>query len=356
MDEAGTTRDHSSVKAIIRIVLPVLAVAAVAMLAPAEARAQFGQNSDYCADRSPWKPAPQGFDSFKDLNLAVSGLGSVALAMHNTAADCITGDPRPCTSPACRYEVQTVCSFHCYSHLHLDPAHWDVRLTPSGANFLGWSGSECRPVSSASYGRTSCLAHMGQDRSVTATFGAAPDTQAPAPAPVVSVEPQRYSMKISWTPSSDQWLAGYEVWMAGKLAVRLAASATSYNAANLLCEASYPVSVVAFDAQNEAASAEVAARTGACQPAARPRPRTVIHVKPRRATRSRTAFFHFGYVGQVRPTKYQCKLDRGRWAHCSGLHGKRYKKLRKGTHTFSVRAGNAAGFDRTPAKWRWRIR
>jgi hypothetical protein len=351
---AGTRRERSA-GAIVRIALTALVAVIAVMLAPAEARAQFGQNSDYCADRSPWKQAPAGFDPRNVLTVGVVGGGSVGLAMHNTTADCIQGDPRPCGSASCRYEVQTVCSFHCYSHLHLDPQHWDVRLTPSGAGFLGWSGSECRPVSSATYGRTSCLALMSQDRSVTANFGA-PDTTAPAPAPVVSVSPQRYSMAISWTPSADAWLAGYEVWLGGKLAVRVPRTTTQYTANNLLCESSYPVRVVAYDAQNEAASAEAPARTGACQPAARPRPRTVIHVKPRRTTRSRTAFFHFGSVGEIRATRYQCKLDRGRWGRCSGLHGKRYRALGRGVHTFSVRAGNAAGYDRTPARWRWRIR
>jgi hypothetical protein len=275
--------------------------------------------------------------------------------MYNTQAQCISGSSTPCTS-SCTYQVQTVCSFHCYSHRHLGPQHWDVRLAASGAGFLGWAGAGCRPVPSAAYSRADCLVSMGPGgRSVNAVFGAEPDG-APAPAPVVTATVGPYSAKLSWTPSNDAWLAGYEVWLNGKLVTRLPRTMTEYAASNLLCASDYTVRIVAFDAAHETPSADRAVRTGGCAPALRPRPNTVIHVKPPRTVRSRTAFFHFGYVGQIRPTKYQCKLDRGRWARCSGVNGKRYRNLRKGSHTFLVRAGNAAGYDRTPASWRWRIR
>jgi hypothetical protein len=332
-----------------------------ALLAPGDAAAQFGGSSqDYCADRSPWKAPPPGFDPRKSLTIAVTGSGSVTPSMYGTPANCVT-PATACTGPTCTYEVQTVCAFHCYSHLHLDPQHWDVRMAaaPSaGMHFLGWSAAPadpCRPPTTTSFQRTDCIQLMDRDRTVTATFGAAPDTTAPT-APAVTVAPAPYRLAISWTASQDDYLAGYEVWLGTKLLTRTDKATLKWTALNLSCGTSYAVRIVAFDAAQETSSAEVPASTPSCAVAKPPKPNTVIHVKPPRTTKSRTAFFHFGYRGEIAATKYQCKLDKRRWVRCSGKNGVRYRALKKGYHTFRVRAGNGAGWDATPAKWRWRVR
>jgi hypothetical protein len=344
-----------------RIALLAVVAAFGTLVAPGTASAQFGGSSqDYCADRSPYKAPPPGFDSHHDLTITVSGNGSVSPSMYGTPANCIT--LKSCSGSSCTYDVQTVCAFHCYSHLHLDPQHWDVRLAPtpnSGSQFLGWSTSAdpCRPPSNASFQRTDCLQLMDRPRTVTATFGpAGTDTVAPT-APNVTVTPAPYRLGITWTASSDQYLAGYEVWLGTKLLGRTDKGTLKWTAQNLSCGTSYAVRVVAFDATNETSSADVSTATPSCAVAAPPRPNTVLHVKPPRTTKSRTAFFHFGVRGEIAATRgYRCKLDKGRWTRCSGVNGKRYRKLKKGYHTFQVRAGNAAGWDKTPAKWRWRIR
>jgi hypothetical protein len=345
-----------------RIVVLMAFAALAAAVVPGQASAQFGgQGSDFCADKSPWKNPPAGFDSTKGLTLGISGgSGTVAPSMYNTPADpsgCITPFTQ-CSAATCAYQIKTVCAFHCYSHLHMDPQHWDVRLapTPSGGAFLGWGGSDvCRPPSSASVSRSDCLVLMDRERSVVAMFGPQPDGVPPT-APAVTATADRYALNISWTASNDEYLAGYEVWVGSKMAVRLAKNQTTYRAANLSCATPYNVRVVAFDTVHEAVGQSTIA-TGACPPAAqRPRPNTALHVKPPKRTKARTAFFHFGTRGEVAATKYQCKLDKRRWARCSGLNGKRYRSLKKGYHTFRVRAGNAVGWDATPATWRWRIR
>jgi Fibronectin type III domain len=348
----GTTWGCRGASTALRLGALALVAATAVLLAPAEASAQFGTDRDYCADSSPYGVAASG-PTRTTLTVALGGPGTVSPSMYDTPASCMepTG---ACTAGACSYQVQTVCPFHCYSHRHLGPQAWDVRLSPSGSSFLGWSGAECRPVPSAAYGRADCLVLMSQDRAVTAQFGPDPDG-APDPAPALTVNPGPYWAKLSWTPANDAWLRGYEIWLNGKLVTRLPRSQTQYDLSNLLCASNYTLRVIAFDAANEASSGDVAMRTDACSPALRPRPRTVIHVKPRRVTHSRAAFFHFGYAGTIRANRFQCKVDRGRWARCSGLNGKRYRNLPKGRHTFLVRAGNAAGYDRTPATWRWRI-
>jgi hypothetical protein len=199
---------------------------------------------------------------------------------------------------------------------------------------------------------------MLTDHSVTAHFGT--DTAAPT-APGLSGQPVGpYSVNLSWSPSSDQWLAGYDVYQGSTLVDRVGAGTTTYKVENLQCRSNYSFRVEAFDpSNNSASSAPVSVRTGACigeSPSGRPVPNTIIHVKPPRSTRARSAFFHFGGRGSVLATRFQCRLDRGRWRSCPGRTGKRYRSLRRGYHTFYVRAGNANGFDRTPARWRWRIR
>jgi Fibronectin type III domain len=346
------------------LVVFALAGAVLAVL-PSTASAQIPAESwpnDHCAVRSganndgPY-PAP---DPFNDVTVAVSGSGSVAGSMHGTGAQECLNPPPPAAvcSTQCTWRAQTVCEFHCF-HNHTAPFPWWVRLEASGANFLGWT-----PASACNWSRTVarnwCVVRMLTDQSVTATFGAAPDTQPPS-APSLSAQPVGpFSVNLSWTPSSDAWLAGYDVFQGSTHVDRVGVGSTSYKVENLRCQTSYSFRVEAFDSTGlGTSSAQVSARTGACPGGGGPSgtvPNTIIHVKPPRTTRSRTAFFHFGARSGVAATRYQCKLDRGRWRACSGRLGKRYRNLKPGYHTFQVRAGNANGFDRTPSRWRWRIR
>jgi fibronectin type III domain protein/List-Bact-rpt repeat protein len=348
------------------LVLSALA-GAVLFVLPSTASAQIPAESwgnDHCAVRSgdnnngPFV-APDPFN-WVFVGVAPGGAGSVAAAMHGTGAqECLrVPDPKTCP-PSCSMEVQTVCEFHCF-HNHTAPFPWWVRLTAQpqpGYFFLGWSAN-CSWGKTAD--RTWCIVHMQTDQNVTANFGTAPDAQAPS-APGLSAQPVGpFSVNLSWTPSSDAWLAGYDVYQGSTLVDRVGRGATSYKVENLRCQTSYSFRVEAFDSTgNPGSSATVSARTGTCPGGGETGtvPNTVIHVKPSRVTRSRTAFFHFGArAGSVAATRYRCKLDRGRWVRCSGRLGKRYRNLRRGYHTFQVRAGNANGFDRTPSRWRWRIR
>jgi hypothetical protein len=345
------------------------------LLSPSPASAQIAPaptESDYCSAKS----APAGRftapDPTSNLNITISGPGSVTVArMYGSTAnveECIS--PRPLTcSTFCTFVVQTVCEFHC-QHDHIAPYPWTVELVGIAAanNYLvGWSAAPggCVPIKAAP--RTSCIVRMTTDQNVTAHFAASADTVAPTP-PVVTATPQPYAVPLSWSPSTDtslaggSWLAGYDI-HASPLRVahvaRVTASTTSFRVANLLCQTTYTFRVEAFDwSGNTTSSAPITATTGACTTGGGLlRPNTVIHVKPPKVTRSRRAYFHFGARGETAATKFQCKLNRNRWVRCSGATGKTYRRLARGRyHTFRVRAGNAAGWDPTPARYTWRIR
>lgn len=79
-------------------------------------------------------------------------------------------------------------------------------------------------------------------------------------------------------------------------------------------------------------------------------PNTRIRRGPPRSTRSRTAAFAF--TSTESRSRFQCKLDKGRWTKCRSP--KRYAGIKRGRHTFQVRAIDRAGNeDPTPAKRKW---
>ena len=81
-------------------------------------------------------------------------------------------------------------------------------------------------------------------------------------------------------------------------------------------------------------------------------PNTKLKKAPKATTKSRTATFRF--TSTEAGSKFQCKLDKKAWASCKAP--KTYKRLKKGKHTFQVRAIDKAGNrDKTPAKKTWRI-
>jgi hypothetical protein len=363
MREALVVGDRRTLLALAAI---VCGLAFASLLAPSEAAAQFNPESqgeqDYCAIQGP-KGRAAG-DPKNNLTITVTGAPSASAraTMFGTGAndtECISPNPEAGCATTCAYEVTTVCEYHCF-HDHTAPFHWTVALVPQpsppSSYFQRWEAS-CQPIKNA--GRTNCVVHMNSDQNAVAIFGAAPDTQAPT-APALSAAPGSYGASLSWTPSSDENLGGYEVFKDGALLARVPRStnSTSYAVDSLFCEATYSFQVKAYDfSGNEASSSVLSVRTAACdRPNTNPRPNTAIHVKPPKSTRSRTAFFHFGQRGTVKATKFQCKLDKGRWVSCSARTGKRYRSLKVGLHTFRVRAGNAAGFDTTPATYTWRVR
>jgi len=81
-------------------------------------------------------------------------------------------------------------------------------------------------------------------------------------------------------------------------------------------------------------------------------PNTKLKKAPKATTKSRKATF--GFASTEPGSKFQCKLDRKAWTSCKAP--KTYKNLKKGKHTFQVRAIDKAGNrDKTPAKKTWRI-
>jgi hypothetical protein len=89
-----------------------------------------------------------------------------------------------------------------------------------------------------------------------------------------------------------------------------------------------------------------------------PPPNTTLFKKPAKTTKKKTASFYWGATlnGSVLSSfKSQCKLDKQKaWKACKS--GVTYRKLRVGTHTFRVRAGNANGWDKTPVVYSWKVK
>jgi serine protease len=82
-------------------------------------------------------------------------------------------------------------------------------------------------------------------------------------------------------------------------------------------------------------------------------PNTRLARVPARATRAPRAVFTFSSTEPA--SRFECRLDRGRWTGCSSPRA--YRALRPGAHTFRVRAIDAAGnVDATPATRTWRVR
>lgn len=79
-------------------------------------------------------------------------------------------------------------------------------------------------------------------------------------------------------------------------------------------------------------------------------PNTRITRGPPKTTRSKLAVFRF--VSTERGSRFECKFDKKRWASCRTP--KRYRAVKRGRHTFRVRATDRAGnVDLSPARRTW---
>jgi subtilisin-like proprotein convertase family protein len=81
-------------------------------------------------------------------------------------------------------------------------------------------------------------------------------------------------------------------------------------------------------------------------------PQTRITKKPAKSTSSTTAAFRF--KSSEAGSRFQCKLDKGKFRPCKASYTK--KNLKPGKHTLQVRAKDKAGnLDTTPARFSWTV-
>ena len=85
-------------------------------------------------------------------------------------------------------------------------------------------------------------------------------------------------------------------------------------------------------------------------------PQTTLVSHPKRTVKTKTATLkvRFRFRADEQGAKFACKLDKGKWQACSSP---KTIKVKKGKHTFQVRATDKAGnVDSSPAKWVWRVK
>ena len=83
-------------------------------------------------------------------------------------------------------------------------------------------------------------------------------------------------------------------------------------------------------------------------------PNATITKGPKNKTKKKTATFHFSGIDARVLAGFQCSLDGGAFAACTSPHT---VKVKKGKHTFSVRATDQAGnVDGTPATDSWKVK
>ena len=83
-------------------------------------------------------------------------------------------------------------------------------------------------------------------------------------------------------------------------------------------------------------------------------PDTAISARPKDKTRKKTATFAFGGIDSGPIAGFQCSLDGGTFTTCTSTHT---VKVKKGKHTFAVRAIDQAGnIDPSPATDDWKVK
>jgi hypothetical protein len=112
------------------------------------------------------------------------------------------------------------------------------------------------------------------------------------------------------------------------------------------------VRVTVADADGDSATTVKAITVSSAPPADTTPPDTTITSGPSNPTSSTSASFAF--TSSKAGSTYECKLDAGAYAACTSP--KSYSGLSAGSHTFSVRATDAAGnTDASPATQTWTI-
>jgi len=182
------------------------------------------------------------------------------------------------------------------------------------------------------------------------TRGWSVDTVAPVAPSITSTTRGAASVSLAWADSTDvNGPVAYDVFLDGtKVATT---SLAAFTIGNLVCGHGYLAGIEAVDGLgNRSLRTSVVLAAVPCPD--RLAPNTRMLRGPSARTTSHSATFRFA---STEAGTFQCKLDRGRWAACKSP--KAYRSLKKGLHTFQVRARDRAGnLDATPAKKSWRIR
>ena len=245
-------------RAIGRLGLAVSAVVFAVLLFSPAAQAQYtptpwGAN-DTCASVGPNGRAAA--DPFNNINVTVSGGGSVtpwhvqhAGAVHLAAGATPVLDELHVRRPD---GLRVPLPARPHAAVRLDGAARRRRST-AGAHFLGWNAN-CSPIKGTAtvpVPRTTCIVSMNTDHAATAVFGPAPDSTQPS-APTLSVAPGSYSAVMNWSASTDDYLAGYDIYKDGTHLARVTKNSTAFQVDNLACENTFTLQVRAYDSVHEA--------------------------------------------------------------------------------------------------------
>ena len=78
---------------------------------------------------------------------------------------------------------------------------------------------------------------------------------------------------------------------------------------------------------------------------------TILKGPKAKGTRTKAKF---AFASTLAGASFECSLDGNAFAPCTSPAT--YKQLKKGKHTFSVRAVSAGTADRTPATYKWKVK
>jgi hypothetical protein len=192
------------------------------------------------------------------------------------------------------------------------------------------------------------------NESTAATRAWSVDMTAPASPALTITGSTATTLSVSWPASTDpNGPVSYDLFMDATKVASL--TSTAFTFTGRVCGVGQTIGIEAVDGLgNRSPRTTLMLASTACPPAPDiVKPNTTLLRGPAARTKARLATFRFS-SNEVGST-FQCKLDRGRWTACKSP--KTYRNLKKGLHTFQVRAKDRAGnLDRTPAKKTWRIR